>query len=146
MSDKSSITVDYELPHSPRKVWRALTEPALLSKWLMQNDIKPVVGHQFTFRAQPMGDWDGLVHCEVLEVEPEKRLRYSWRGGDPAKRAWRLDTTVTWTLTATATGTRLRLVHEGFNEANVFAYENMGKGWRTHLAQRMQEVLAGVPA
>ncbi len=142
MSETNSITVDYELPHPPRKVWRALTEPALLAKWLMENDLVPVVGHKFTFRSQPMGDWDGITHCEVLEVEPEKRLRYAWRGGDPAKAAWRLDTTVTWTLTPTENGTRLRLEHSGFTAANAFAFDNMGKGWRGHIARRLEEVLA----
>ena len=117
------IVVDYDLPGPPAKVWRTLTDPALLGSWLMENDIKAEVGHQFMFRSTPMGDWDGTVRCEVLEVVPLERLRYSWRGSS-------LDTTVTWTLTATASGTRLHLEHDGFTEANAFAFDMMGKGWR----------------
>jgi uncharacterized protein YndB with AHSA1/START domain len=117
------IVVDYDLPGSPAKVWRTLTEPALLGSWLMENDIKAEVGHHFMFRSKPMGDWDGTVRCEVLEVVPLERLRYSWRGSS-------LDTTVTWTLTATDSGTRLHLEHDGFTEANAFAFDMMGKGWR----------------
>lgn len=64
-----SIVVEYDLPQPPEKVWRVLTEPELLSSWLMANDIRAVVGHKFTFRAQPMPHWDGIVHCEVMEVE-----------------------------------------------------------------------------
>ncbi len=136
-----SIQTGYELPHPPEKVWRALTEADLLARWLMVNDMKAVVGHKFTFKAPPMGDWDGTVHCEVLEVEAPKRLRYSWKGG-PAQS--RLDTTVTWTLTATATGTRLALEHAGFQPQNAMAFDAMGKGWRSKMAERIRDVLAAI--
>lgn len=122
-----TITVDYDLPGPPAKVWRALTEPALLARWLMDNDIKPEVGHQFMFRSKPWGDWDGKVQCEILEVVPLERLRYSWRGGS-GKSA--LDTVVTWTLAATPQGgTRLHLEHAGFTDGNVAAFDAMGRGW-----------------
>ncbi|AKV03006.1 hypothetical protein AKJ09_09669 [Labilithrix luteola] len=113
----------------------------------MQNDIRPVVGHHFTFRAKPMPGWDGIVHCEVLEVEPNAHLVYAWRGGAKDGPGGALDTTVTWTLTRTgAGGTRLRLVHAGFTPANAFAYENMGKGWRGKIAERIEATLAGAGA
>lgn len=136
-----SIEVDYELPQPPEKVWRALTEPELLARWLMQNDIKPEVGHAFTMRAQPIpGQWDGVVSCVVLAVEPHKLLRYSWKGGTGPGA---LDTTVTWTLQPGANGgTRLHLSHAGFTANNRFALENMGKGWRSHLAERIAKALA----
>jgi len=81
MSVPKSFVIDYELAQAPSTVWRVLTEPELLKQWLMENDIRPVVGHKFTFRAQPQPWWDGVVHCEILEVEPGSRLRYSWKGG-----------------------------------------------------------------
>ena len=140
-----SIEVDYDLPQAPEKVWRALTDPELLGRWLMKNDIKPVVGHKFNFHATPIpGHWDGRVDCEVLAVEPLKLLRYSWKGGgnEPASR---LDTVVTWTLERTAQGgTLLHLSHAGFSEKNRFAFENMGKGWRSHLAAGIAKVLAEI--
>jgi len=73
-SGRSTIRVEYELAEEPAIVWRALTEPALLAKWLMPNDIRPVPGHRFTFRGVPSASWDGVVYCEILEVEPGKRL------------------------------------------------------------------------
>ena len=135
-----SIEVDYDLPQPPEKVWRALTEPALLARWLMQNDIKPEVGHAFSFQAEPIpGHWDGKVACVVLAVEPQRLLRYSWKGGAGPSA---LDTTVTWTLERTAAGgTLLHLSHPGFTEANQMAFEMMGKGWRSHLAKRFSEIL-----
>jgi len=62
-------------------VWRALTDPKLLATWLMDNDMRPLVGQSFTFEQQPTPWWDGIVGCEVLEIELHKRLRYSWRSG-----------------------------------------------------------------
>jgi uncharacterized protein YndB with AHSA1/START domain len=140
-TDAKSIRVEYELPQPPPRVWRALTEPELLGKWLMVNDIRAVVGHRFTFKAPPMPGWDGTVHCEVLEVVPEKLVRYSWRGG--AENAL-LDSVVTWTLSSTASGgTRLSLLHAGFLPVNAFAYEAMSKGWRAtgKLAERLAQAL-----
>jgi uncharacterized protein YndB with AHSA1/START domain len=138
--DSKSICVEYDLPFPPAKVWRLLTEADLLSGWLMVNDIRPVVGHAFTFKAQPMPGWDGIVHCEVLEVVPHERLRYSWRGGAEGAR---LDSTVTWTLSASATGTRLALEHSGFVPVNAFAFDVMSKGWRGgKMVELMKEQLA----
>ena len=122
-----SIEVDYTLSHPPQEVWRLLTEPNLLGLWLMPNDIAPVVGHKFNFRTKPMGDWDGLVDCEVLECEPHTRFAYSWKGGPSNSR---LDTRCAWTLTPTASGgTLLHLNHSGF-EPSMFAYPLMSQGWR----------------
>jgi uncharacterized protein YndB with AHSA1/START domain len=140
--EAQSICVEYELPHPPAKVWRVLTEPELLGSWLMENDIRrpPVVGHAFTFKAPPMPGWDGVVHCEVLEVDAPRRLRYSWRGGAEESR---LDSVVTWVLTPTSSGgTLLRLEHAGFLPRNAFAFDGMGKGWRGKVAERMSEVIA----
>ena len=139
-----AIVVDYDLPHPPEKVWRALTESKLVEAWLMPNDLRPVVGHSFTFRAQPIPGWDGICHCEVLVVEPNRRLSYTWRGGSDDNPSYgsRLDTVVTWTLTPTASGTRLELVHSGFTESNAYAFEMMGKGWRGKLAERISQALA----
>ena len=133
-----AILVEYDLPHPPAKVWRALTESVLLAAWLMPNDIRPVVGHRFTFTAAPMPGWDGIVHCEVLEVDPERRLRYSWCGGAPESR---LDSTVTWTLTPAPQGTRLVLEHAGFLPRNSFAFDVMGRGWRGAMVDRFKGVL-----
>ena len=92
-----SVVVEREIPHPPEKLWRALTQPHLIQDWLMNNDFRPVVGHQFNFRA----DW-GAVDCQVLAVEPNKTLSYSWAAYD-------LKSVVTWTLTPTSAGTHLRM-------------------------------------
>ena len=108
----------------------------------MPNDIAPVVGHRFNFRTQPMGDWNGVVDCEVLEVIPEKKLVYTWNGGSAKNDGYghKLETTVTWTLEPQTSGaTTLKLVHHGFHPDD-FAYRVMGQGGgsrRRHRAGRL---------
>jgi uncharacterized protein YndB with AHSA1/START domain len=139
-----SIVVERRLPHSPEKVWRALTEAELLGQWLMSNDFRPLLGHCFTFKARPMGDWDGTVRCEVLACEPTRLLRYTWIGGSSSNTTYgsRLDSTVTFTLTPTGGGTLLRVEYAGFRSPeNDFAYEAMNPGWG-RIAERLESVVA----
>ncbi|WP_433297862.1 SRPBCC family protein [Actinoplanes sp. CA-030573] len=118
----SSIECDQFIARPPAAVWRALTEPELLARWWRPGDIKPVVGHRFTM---DMGDW-GNQSCQVIEVEPEKLLSYTFAEGV-------LDTTITWRLEPEGNGTRLFLVHDGF-EPGSHALEGMGNGWPGILA------------
>jgi uncharacterized protein YndB with AHSA1/START domain len=143
MTDPRTIRVDEFLPHPPAHVWRALTDPVLLAKWLMPNDFRPVVGHRFTFLTDPRPnvDFDGVVHCEVLVVEPESLLRISWRGGS-------LDSTVTWTLESEGRGTRLFLEHDGFDPddpTQQFSRQIMGSGWRSHVLAALRAALVDQP-
>lgn len=136
-SERKSIDVDQFLPHPPPKVWRALTDPDRLGRWLMPTDFQAVAGHRFTFRATPRPGFDGIVHCEVLDLEPERLMRWSWRGGS-------LDSTVTWRLAAEGRGTRLFLRHEGFDPDDPLQREAlriMGGGWRTHILRRLEAEL-----
>ena len=123
-----SVVVKRELAHPPEKVWRALTQPHLIEEWLMKNDFKPVVGHRFDLRA----DW-GAVDCRVLEVEPNKTLSYTWA-------AYGLESVVTWTLTPTSTGTRLRMEQSGFRPDQQQAYQGAKHGWPQFLAN-LEQVL-----
>ena len=139
-AETKAISMEFELPHVTGKVWRALTEPKLLAQWLMATDLRPIVGNSFTFKSDPTPWWDGIVHCEVLELDLNKRLRYSWRSGAGASS---LDTVVTWTLTPTPSGgTRLELEHSGFVPTNTFAFDGAGKGWQHMAGERLREVLA----
>lgn len=129
---KRDIVVEGVLPHPPEVVWTALTSAELIGRWLMPNDFAPVIGRRFTFRTKPMGSWDRVVHCAVIEVVPNRKLVYSWNGGadDNPKYGSKLDTIVTWTLTPVAGGTKLRLVHAGFRSpGNDFAFDAMSPGW-----------------
>jgi uncharacterized protein YndB with AHSA1/START domain len=142
--ETQSIVVEHQLSFPPEKVWRALTESSLVTAWLMPNDLVPVKGHRFTFQSRPIPGWDGVCHCEVLEVEPTQKLSYTWRGGSDEATHYgtRLDTVVTWTLTRTdAGGTLLRLVHSGFTAKNAHAFEIMSKGWHGMVTKSLAAVI-----
>jgi uncharacterized protein YndB with AHSA1/START domain len=132
MSERHAIVVEKVFPYSPERIWRALTRSELIAKWLMPNDFEPVVGYRFTFKTRPMGDWDGIVHCEVLQCEPPLLLRYSWKGGSDANPDYgsRLNSDVTWRLTRVEGGTHLKMVHDGFVfPGNRLAFDAMAPGW-----------------
>jgi uncharacterized protein YndB with AHSA1/START domain len=123
-----TLIIEREMPHPPEKIWRALTEGPLIAEWLMSNDFKPEVGHRFTFRATPAPGWNGIIESEVLVVEPPSRLVYSWG-------ALGLDSAVTFTLTPTGEGTRLRMEHSGFGPDQDQAYKGASYGWRNFLGK-----------
>jgi uncharacterized protein YndB with AHSA1/START domain len=131
-----NITVEGVLPHAPEAVWKTLTASGLIAQWLMPNDFEPVIGRRFTFKTKPRDGWDGVVHCEVLEIVPNEKLVYSWKGGaEGSTKAAMLDSVVTWTLKPEAGGTRLKLVHSGFRSPeNDFAFEGMSPGWSRVMA------------
>ena len=138
VGERRAIRVTYELGASPEKVWRALTDPALLERWLMPNDIAPTVGRRFTFRTQPAPGFDGIVHCQILEADPPSRLVYSWKGGA-------IDTVVTWLLEESAGGgTTLRLVQDGFRPEDGFTYNMLNEGWREKAAGSLEQLLASL--
>lgn len=124
-----SVVKERELAHPPEKVWRALTEKHLIEDWLMQNDFSPTVGHSFELDAE----W-GKVTCEVLAVEPHKSLAYTWQ-------AHGLESVVTWTLSKTESGTRLRMEQTGFGADQEKAYRGATSGWNRFL-DRMGAVIA----
>ena len=128
-SGTRSVVLEREFAHPPEKIWRALTQPHLIAEWLMKNDFKPVVGHRFDLRA----DW-GSVDCEVVEVEPNKTLSYTWA-------AMGLDSIVTWTLTPTSKGTQLRMEQSGFRPEQEQAYRGAKYGWQKFLGN-LEQVLA----
>lgn len=134
ISSLQQIVVDEIFPHAPQVIWRALTTGEMMARWLMRpSGFEAVVGNQFIYQTKPAGAWDGTIHCEVLEVQENVRFAYAWRGGDDSNEGYgsRLDTVVTWTLEPVAEGTRVRLVHSGFElPKNEVAFRNMGDGWK----------------
>jgi uncharacterized protein YndB with AHSA1/START domain len=134
-----SLVVERVMPHPPEKIWRALTQRPLIEGWLMRNDFQPVVGHRFNFRAAPMPHWNGVTDCQVLAVEPNKRLSYSWNAsGEEA--AGGLKTVVTWTLTPAKGGTHLRMEQSGFRPEQEANYKGANYGWQRFIAGLEQVV------
>ena len=137
-----SLVIEREMPHSPEKVWRALTQGALIEEWLMKNDFQPAVGHRFNLRATPMPNWNGVLDCEVLAGEPNKRLSYTWNAsGNEATTG--LKTVVTWTLTPTKTGVLVRMEQSGFRPEEEANYQGARYGWQRFVAG-LERVVAGL--
>src|SRR5690625_3072193 len=107
-----TVSLHVELDSPIKQVWRALTDAATLSKWMMfeAKDFLPVVGHKFQFRMEPDPSWSVVVDCEVLVVDEPHRLSYTWVVESQSHH-----TTVTWTLTESEDGgTGLHLEQSGF--------------------------------
>ncbi len=124
-----AVVIEREFRQPAEKVWRALTQPHLIEEWLMKNDFSPVVGHRFNISA----DWGGVLDCEVLAVEPNRTLSYTWNLAhqDPA---FNLQSVVTFTLTPTAKGTHLRMEQVGFRADQEPYYRGATVGWKRNIA------------
>ena len=130
-----SISFEFDLRHPPEKVWRALTDPVLLAEWLLPVvDLEFEPGAAFSFKAEPQPGWDGTVNCRFLEIEAPRKLSYTWAVGD-------IDTVVTFTLTPTASGTRLSLVQSGFKPDQKQNAGGARYGWKT-MGGKLVDLLA----
>ena len=122
-----SLVIEREMPYPPEKIWRALTEGSLIKEWLMDNDFQPVVGHSFQFHSTPVPNWNGVIDGEVLVVEPNKKLSYSWS-------SLGLVSVVVLTLVATKGGTLVRMEQSGFRPDQEANYQGANYGWQKFIA------------
>ncbi len=137
-SQTESISLEFDLPHSPAKVWRALTDPVLLAEWLL-----PVAGltlepgAAFTFKTQPHPGWDGTVICRLVEIEAHRTLSWTW--SVPG-----IDTVVTFALTPTASGTRMSIVQSGFKPGQKQEFGGARYAWKM-MSGKLVDLLARIP-
>ena len=131
-----SVVVERELPYPPEKIWRALTEPHLIAEWLMRNDFQPMAGYKFSLRMDPQPNWNGVIDCQVLVVEPNEKLSYTWG-------ALGLESAVTFTLMPTPAGTKLRMEQIGFWSDQQQNYQGAKYGWQKFFAN-LEQVLARI--
>jgi uncharacterized protein YndB with AHSA1/START domain len=95
LSEQGGITMDEKtknmLPDIVRrvimdapiqKVWNAVSTSEGLAAWLMPNTFQLEMGHEFTFQAKPMGNWNGVVNCKVMELNPPQKLGFTWNGNN----------------------------------------------------------------
>jgi uncharacterized protein YndB with AHSA1/START domain len=146
VTDSREIVVDEVFPHTLDVVWKTLTRPGMMGRWLKMEPtgFAPTVGTRFTYQTTPAGEWDGVIHCQVLEAIPNQRLAYAWTGGHQGNVGYgsRLDTVVTFVLSAVDSGTRLRLVHSGFVlPKNESAFKSMSVGW-TKVVENIEAIAA----
>jgi uncharacterized protein YndB with AHSA1/START domain len=118
----NTIRRELTFPQSPETVWRALTDSAALAEWMYPNDFEPRVGRPCSFRVlpDPLGEFDGIIHCEVLTCVPPSELVFTWVGGA-------VNTRVSYRLEPNGTGTRMIFEHSGFELKQ--AFKGAGQGW-----------------
>jgi uncharacterized protein YndB with AHSA1/START domain len=138
---KKSINLEMDYDHSIEKVWNALTNKDALSKWLMPNNMEPVLGNKFQFTTKAYPGFDGTVECEVLKVEAPNVLVYSWSGGGLK------DTIVKFELTSNGNKTHMKFTHSGFEGFmnNLIAKRILARGWRRKILKiQLTQYLANV--
>jgi uncharacterized protein YndB with AHSA1/START domain len=138
---QTEIKNEWFYEQSTIEVWEYLTQADLIALWLMPNNFKPSLGHEFQFqtKAIPSLNLDGIFHCKVLEIVPFQKLSYSWKGGS-GNGVFSLDTVVEWTLEKHENGSKLILRHSGFKEKNFAIFTGMTDGWEKNI-QKMVNYL-----
>jgi uncharacterized protein YndB with AHSA1/START domain len=159
---KRTITIERVLAQPRERVWKALTDRELLGRWFMENDLEPEVGRAFTFRMKPQRGWDGITHCEVIDLQPQETIAYTYRGkatgekaiacagvtSDAVKSAGKgfmteLDTVVRFTLSDDGGNTRLRMEQSGWSGFKLLVVSFiMEMGWRRSVLPRLEKLLA----
>ena len=139
----SDIRIVRDYAHPPAKVWRAVTDPALIPLWTATGaggrpeGFTTTVGTKFQLVAKPKPGWSGVVDCEVLEVNEPSLLRYSWtgdEGGDVTEVVYRLE--------PHPGGTRFTYEHTGFTGVGgVFLAKLLGRVRRKMLSVGLPAVL-----
>jgi uncharacterized protein YndB with AHSA1/START domain len=137
----AEIRIVRDYPQPPEKVWRALTDPALIPRWTSTgaggrpDGFATTVGARFRYVAKPKPGWSGIVECEVLESDEPRLLRYSWAdpgGGEATEVAYRLE--------PRQDGTRFIYEHTGFTGVGgLFMATLLGR-------VRTKMLTAGLPA
>ena len=140
---QTEIKNEWTYAQAPNEVWEYLTQADLIATWLMPNNLKPILGHDFQFRVKPIPslDLDGIFDCKILEIVLFQKLVYTWKGG-PGNGKVTLDTVVEWTLQKHEGGTRLFLKQTGFNESNFSIFTGMTQGWETNIQKMMNHLNA----
>jgi len=115
------VVVDCDLPHSPEKVWQAITDADLLAQWLTPSDLRPEVGARFRLPPAVPANDAPLVDCEVIEAVPQRTLRWRQIERESASETSHVESIVTLELFPNTRGTHLRIVHDQFRRVRIEA-------------------------
>lgn len=137
MDAKPQIKIDTFIEASPAEVWKAITDKVLISQWLMETNIEPVVGFQGYFKMKPVPGFNGQITATVLKVAPNSVFSYTWQS-DWMKKP----TTIKFTLMEKGGGTLLTLEHWGFKGFRGFFLKKMlGGGWKKLISVKIPELI-----
>lgn len=128
---RTRVTKEVSLNACVEAVWQYLSEKEKISKWLLAINTSPNLGEEFKLTGPPKGGWDGTIKCRVLEMEAPRKIVFTWNHNLLAH-----DTLVTITLKSENGGTRLQLVHEGWERVSGDVKKHINDhsaGWSDHL-------------
>lgn len=134
-----AIEISRFYPYSSDKIWAALTDPEALSEWLMPvEDFQLKLHQKFRFKTKPSPGFDGIVHCQIIEVDAPKTLVYHWQGG-----GMKQPTIVRWQLKSIEDGTVVKLHHSGFMGIDGWIIKKiLTFGWRKITRKKLVAFLA----
>jgi uncharacterized protein YndB with AHSA1/START domain len=122
------------------KVWKVLTDPAKVEAWmLMETTFLPQKGKDFTFKAEPNENWDGIFKCSVKEIVENKRLVYTWDTG-----FINAETIVSFELKETGNQTEVTLIHSGWEKMTANQEQTKSshiEGWDVRFIGKLKELL-----
>lgn len=132
------IKISRFYPYSADKVWLALTDPQAMNTWLMPvEDFQLKLNQKFRFKTKPSPGFDGIVHCQILEVDEPKAITYSWLGGSMKE-----PTIVKWKLKSIEDGTVVNLRHTGFVGVDGWMIKQiLTFGWRKITRKKLSAYL-----
>ena len=131
---KDRLNFEARYPHPPARVWKALTDPEALAKWLFPNNFAPKLGHRFEMVTT---DGQERIACEVVELEQGKRISFTWDGGEDEPPS-----VVSWTLEPDDDGgTHLTLEHQMLEPAASYVLLEAGMNWRHLMGSPLPLVL-----
>ncbi len=141
--EQPSLSIVRKLDAAPGKVWRAITEPEMLKRWMAPSDDFRIPVAEAELRVGGryhiiMNAPDGEVHDVsgvYREIVPSRKLVYTWAWKSTPER----ESVVTIELRASGSGTELTLKHEQFADAG--ARDRHQHGWMGCLA-RLEKAVA----
>jgi uncharacterized protein YndB with AHSA1/START domain len=93
------VAVIAQINRPAKEVFTGLIDPQQLERYMADKaTVEPRPGGKYDF------GWEGNGPIKILELEPDRKLTYSWHH----------DTVVSWILEDSEGGTRITLVHSGF--------------------------------
>lgn len=134
MSKGLVASASAEIDAAPERVWKTLTDPALVKQWMFGTTIASSwkVGSPVTFK----GEWQGRAYEDkgtIVTFDAPKTLAYTHfsplMGKPDVPENYH---TVTIRLTSSRSGTRVTLDQD--NNATVEAQEHSRKNWEMALA------------
>jgi len=133
---KRDLRYERFLKHPPERVWRALTEPALMGRWLMETDFAPVVNREFSMWCDDGEGGTDRYGCKVLACDPPRSMRWTWVVDGSQHLG---ETEVEFRLEKADAGTRLTIRHSGDRDPNIVSAFETGWPWKMDRLGEMLE-------